>query len=59
MTGLLWILVKKFLWSKNKNLDKLLEMFSRECTFIICEYTSTKEDDAEPALCESFVVKMI
>ena len=33
-------------------------MFSRERTFTICEYTSTKED-VEPALREGFVVKMM
>ena len=41
---------------RSKTLDELLEMFSRECTFTICEYTSTKEDDVEPALWEGFVV---
>ena len=34
-------------------------MFSREHTFTICAYTSTKENDVEPALWEGFVVKMI
>ena len=33
-------------------LDELLEMFSREHTFAIYEHTSTKEEDAEPALWE-------
>ena len=33
-------------------------MLSRECTFTICEYTSTKDNDVEPALCENFVVKI-
>ena len=33
-------------------------MLSRECTFRICEYTSTKDNDVEPALCENFVVKI-
>ena len=33
-------------------LNELLEMFSREYTFAICEHTPTKEDDAEPALWE-------
>ena len=37
---------------RSKILDKLLEMFSREHTFTICEYTSTKADDVEPALWE-------
>ena len=44
---------------RSKILDKLLEMFSRECTFTICEYTSTKDDDVEIASWEGFVVKMI
>ena len=43
---------------RSKILDELLELFSRERTFTICEYTS-KEDDVEPALWEGFVVKMI
>ena len=34
-------------------------MFSRECRFTICEYTSTQENDVEPALWEGFAVKMI
>ena len=34
-------------------------MFPRECTFTICEYTSTKEDHVEPALWEDFVVKVV
>ena len=34
---------------RSKILDELLELFSRERTFTICEYTS-KEDDVEPAL---------
>ena len=44
---------------RSKILEELFEMFSRECTFTICEYKSTKENDLEPALWEGFKVKMI
>ena len=33
-------------------------MLSRECTLRICEYTSKKHNDVEPALWEGFVVKI-
>ena len=56
--GLLWILEKKILDQRSKILDELLEKFSREYTFKICKYTSTKEEDVEPSLWESFLVKM-
>ena len=49
--GLLWILVtKNSLDQRSKILEELLEMFSGEHTFTICEHTSTKEDDVEPKM---------
>ena len=36
-----------------------MEIFSRECTFTIYEYTLAKEEDVEPALWKGLVVKMI